>query len=132
MLRQVTERTMRQRRKGPFKGKGADSRAARREAPVGVAAAPVLHRGRAGNPAASVRSVEASAATGCGSGGRSRVQGWTLIGSIAIQTSNLPLAIEAADRVQRIVEAEGRCRIGSVGLRWMRLQQFYRYIGALP
>lgn len=123
---------MRQRRKGPFKGKGADSRAARREAPVDVAAAPALHRGRAGNPAANLRNDAATAATGCGSFGRSRVQGWTLIGSIAVQTSNLPLAIQAADRVRRILEAEGRCRIGQARVRWMRLQQFYRYIGALP
>lgn len=102
-------------RKGPFKGKGADSRGARREAPARRKAAPT---------AAPIASGS------CGR--RSPVQGWTLIGAIAVRTSSLVLAARVADRVRPILAGDGLCRIDALQLRWMRLPQFYRHIGALP
>ena len=124
---------MRQPRKGPFKGKGADSRAARREAPASRhTTAPAFQRGRAGNPAASGGHSVTTAGEGCGNRSGSPVQGWTLIGGIAVHTTNLPLAARAAAQVRSILQAEGHCRIGPVRLRWMRLPQFYRHIGATP
>jgi len=73
-----------------------------------------------------------TAGEGCGNRSRSPVQGWTLIGGIAVHTTNLPLAARAAAQVRSILQAEGHCRIGPVRLRWMRLPQFYRHIGATP
>jgi hypothetical protein len=60
------------------------------------------------------------------------VQGWTLIGGIAVRTTNLPLAARAAAQVRPVLASDGQCRIDAVRLRWMRLPQFYRHIGALP
>jgi hypothetical protein len=100
-------------RKGPFKGKGADSRAARREAPA-------------------TRGIAAPASEPCAKPDRRSVQGWTLIGAIAVGTTNLPLAQQAAARARPVLQDEGDCRIGAVRLRWMRLARFYRHIGALP
>jgi hypothetical protein len=65
-------------------------------------------------------------------GNRSPVQGWTLIGAIAIYASNLPLAVQAARHVRSLPLSRGHCRIGGVTLCWMRLPQFYRHIGAVP
>ena len=114
-------------RKGPFKGKGADSRAARREAPVSPPeTAPTTHRDRAGSPAAESRK------RCCNSDGGGSVRGWILIGSIAVRTPNLSLAATVARRVRPLVAGDGHCRVGPMRLRWMRLQQFYRHIGALP
>ena len=88
-------------RKGPFKGKGED-------------AAPTQDRGSA-------------AADPSGDGGRrSPVQGWTLIGGIAIHTTNLPLAVRAAQDLRGTLLPAGRCHINGVA------PQFYRHIGALP
>lgn len=114
-------------RKGPFKGKGADSRAARREAPVNQpVTAPVPRRDGRGNPAAKVRK------DCCNSGDRAAIKGWILIGSIAVQTPTLPLAVTVAHQVRPLLAGDGHCQVGPIRLRWMRLQQFYRHIGALP
>ncbi len=99
-------------RKGPFKGKGADSRAARREAPA-------------------TRGIAAPASAPCAKADRRPVQGWILIGAIAIGTTNLTLARRAAARAGQVLQDEGCCHIGEVRLRWMRLPRFYRHIGAV-
>lgn len=100
-------------RKGPFKGKGADSRAARREAPA-------------------TRRFAAPASEPCANPDRRPVQGWILIGAIAIGTTNLTLAQQAAARARPVLQDEGCCHIGTARVRWMRLQRFYRHIGAVP
>lgn len=129
----MTERERRRARKGPFKGKGADSREARREAPARRReTAPVTLRRRAGNPATNGGHGVTTVSADCGKRSRRLVQGWTLIGSVAVRTTNLPLAARAAAEALRIIQPEGHCRIGQVRLRWMRLAQFYRYIGAVP
>jgi hypothetical protein len=68
----------------------------------------------------------------CANPGRRPVQGWTLIGAIAVGTTDLGLARRAALRAQSALEDQGTCSIGAVSLRWMRLARFYRHIGALP
>lgn len=99
--------------KGPFKGKGADSRAARSEAPA-------------------TRRIAAPASGLCAKAVRRPVQGWILIGALAIGTTNLTLARQAASRARPLFRDKGYCRIGAVRVRWMRLPRFYRHIGALP
>ena len=131
----MTERERRRSRKGPFKGKGADSREARREAPASQRdAAPAPNRGRAGNPAAGgdYSVITADRPSACCNNPRRPVQGWILVGSIAVRTPNLPLAAQVATRVRPLLAADGHCHVGSLRLRWMRLQQFYRHIGAVP
>ena len=114
-------------RKGPFKGKGADSRAARREAPVSPPeTAPSIRSSQAETTA-----VESRKGC-CNSGARASVCGWVLIGEIAVRTPNLTLAAMVAGRVRPLFAGDGHCQVGPARLRWMRLQQFYRHIGALP
>jgi len=55
-----------------------------------------------------------------------------LIGAIAIGTTNLTLAQQAAARARPVLQDEGCCHIGTARVRWMRLQRFYRHIGAVP
>ena len=103
---------MAQPRKGPFKGKGADSRAARREAPATIG-------------------INAPASEPSAKPDRRPVQGWTLIGAIAVGTTNLRLAQQVAAWAKPVPRDEGFCPIGAVRLRWMRLTRFYRHIGAV-
>lgn len=98
---------MPRRRKGPFKGKG------------GHAAPAPFYRSAAANPSSD-------------GGRRSPVQGWTLIGDIAVRTTDLSRAVRAARDLRGTRSPAGCCRIDGLDLRWMRLPQFYRHIGALP
>ncbi|MDE0855607.1 MAG: hypothetical protein OSA97_14415 [Nevskia sp.] len=49
-----------------------------------------------------------------------------------MRTPNLSLAATVACRVRPLLAGDGHCRVGAMRLRWMRLQQFYGHIGAVP